>query len=1094
MRLTTVILIASLIQVSAATFAQRITLNQRNTPLESVFKEIRKQSGYDFFYDGKAIKPNQRVSISVTDVSVEDALRSVLKDLPFTYEINDNRITIRKKEEPSFLDKVKPAFDPIDVHGRVVDESNKPVAGATVKTKDGKQATLTDVQGVFILKNVNEGTEMLISFIGYNPKEVLAAKDLEIIQLQVATSKLDEVQIQAYSITSRRLSTSNISTIKAKDIENQPVNNPMLALTGRIPGLQIAQTNGMPGSSINIKIQGLNSINAGNAPFYVLNGVPYISQSLPTTNGGPLNTLGNIPGEGGSINPLSFINPNDIESIDILKDADATAIYGSRAANGAILITTKSGKAGKLKADFNAQSGWGQVTSRMKLLNTEQYLIMRREAKANDNAGLGSTDYDLNGAWGNINQYTDWQKVLLGHTSNYKNFNGNLSGGSQTVSFLIGGFYRYENSVFSENLSDRKGGVNLNLNTNSSNKKFKLSFTANYLADQNKLPRLDLTSTALTLAPNAPGLYNPDGTLNWQLNSSGASTFLNPLVNITSPYRANSQSLVSSSNISYQIIPELRILSNFGYNRLQIDEYSPAPSSTVPPADRVIYTRVADFSNSAQSSWIVEPQLQFNKHIEKIGIDFLVGSTLQRTSGIGQTIHGSGFISDQTMESLLNAQNITIENDVYNKYSYNALFGKLNLNIDDTYILNFSARRDGSSRFGTNNLFHNFAAAGAAWIFSNENLVKDNLKFLSFGKIRLSYGTSGNDQIPDYSTLSLFQAAPGTYQDAKGVYVNSLANPYLQWEETTKISFGLDLGFFNDRLLLNGNYARNRSSNQLLGYSLPAMTGFSSITSNFPAKIQNTSLEFSLNSTNIKRQRFHWTTNLNVTIGRNKLLEFPNLSQSSYANTLIIGQPISIQRLYKFHGVDPSTGEYTFLDKSGNITTSPNYSTDQISFFDNTPRFYGGFQNSLTFGNLTLDVFFQFVKQKGVDLGMGGISIPGAKRMNQPLYVLDRWQKPGDQASVQRFNSNSALLGTYFNMKGSDAVIGDASYIRLKNIALGYELPLKYAQRLGVSQMKVTVSAQNILTFTNYKGLDPESGAYSLPPLKLIALGINISL
>ncbi len=325
-----------------------------------------------------------------------------------------------------------------------------------------------------------------------------------------------------------------------------------------------------------------------------------------------------------------------------------------------------------------------------------------------------------------------------------------------------------------------------------------------------------------------------------------------------------------------------------------------------------------------------------------------------------------------------------------------------------------------------------------------------------------------------------------------------LSNPYLQWEETRKLQFGLDLGFFNDKILINSTYARNRSSNQLLTYALPYITGQSGIYQNFPANIQNTSWEFMLTTINTKSKNFTWSSSLNLTASGNKLLAFPNLSTSTYAGAFFIGKPTSFNLYYHFLGTDPATGEYIVADANGKPTTTPNYLTDRTIFQSTLPKFYGGFQNSISYKGLQLDILFQFVKQKAENVLFANSPItfiyPGGffpGNSNQPITVLDRWQKPGDITTIQRYSTildaGAAVL--------SDAVFSDASYIRLKNISISWQLPERWKQRGHLQQCRIYIQGQNLFTATNYQGLDPETqNVKSLPPLKLFTIGFQVGL
>ncbi len=366
---------------------------------------------------------------------------------------------------------------------------------------------------------------------------------------------MDAVQVLAYGTQTKRLSIGNVSTVTAETIQKQPVNNVLLALEGQVPGLFVTQSSGISGAAVTARIQGQNSRVNGNDPFYVIDGVPYLSQ-LQTTNLDGILT-GQTPGSGGGVgSPLSFIDPSSIESIDVLKDADATSIYGSRAANGAILITTKKGKAGAAKCTIDFQQGIGQVGHFVDMMNLDQYLNMRYQAFHND--GLKpdpNVDYDLT-LW-DTTRYTNWQKTLIGGTASYTNVNASLSGGTTYFQYLVSGTYHRERTVFPADFVDQKGAIHFSLTNTSLNQKFHFQFSGDYLLDNNHLPFSDMTNDAILLEPDAPNIYNPDGTLNWEPNSDGVSTWRNPLNTAQTPYKNKTNNLVSNMVLSYNILPDL---------------------------------------------------------------------------------------------------------------------------------------------------------------------------------------------------------------------------------------------------------------------------------------------------------------------------------------------------------------------------------------------------------------------------------------------------------------------------------------------------------------------------------------------------------
>jgi TonB-dependent starch-binding outer membrane protein SusC len=614
------------------------------------------------------------------------------------------------------------------------------------------------------------------------------------------------------------------------------------------------------------------------------------------------------------------------------------------------------------------------------------------------------------------------------------------------------------------------------------------------------LPLFDLTQSALLLEPNAPSLYNVDGSLNWLPNASGTSTFTsNPMIFIFSKYWNKTYNLISNAVLSYKILPGLELKSSIGFNKMQTDDYRSLPLTAVQPERRSLpgYLRMADYGNRNINSWIIEPQISYKSKVSNGKLEVLLGATLLNLKTNVSSLRGTGHLSDELLENINAAANISSLYASKADYKYNAGFGRINYNWLDKYIINLTGRRDGSSRFGNENQFHNFVSIGGAWLFSNDRFIKNTLSFLSFGKLRGSYGITGNDQIGDYSFLSLYSypAIQVPYQGVVSIMPASLPNPHLKWEETRKLQVGLDLGFFQERILLNVNFARNRSSNQLLSYEVPSVAGFTSYLLNFPATIQNRNWEFFISTKNISRKDISWTSSINLTLPKNKLLSFPNLASSSYSNSLVVGQPLTIQRLLHFIGVDPTTGNYMFQSKTDPFR--PTYPDDYTTLQNIDPKFYGGFQNTLNYKQFELDFLFQFVKQTSYNdaIFWNGNRIPGSffeGLSNQPVSVLDRWQKPGDNSTISKFSSVNNFLAPIVS---SDYRFTDASYIRLKNVALSWELPNKWIHKAYLKKCRIYIHGQNLITITKYKGLDPESKNIltpALPPLRVIMAGVHL--
>lgn len=1104
MKLTALILLTAFLHVSAATSAQNVTLSEKNMPLEKVLTEIHKQTGYEFLYNVILFQRAKPVDLSVNNLPVSEVLNIAFRDQPFTYIIIDNKtIVVKQKDEPKIENNIPP---PGDIRGRVTDSAGAPLAGASVTVKGEKKGVETDAGGNFILKGTESSATLVISFTGYIQQEIkLAGRANIYIRLSQGNNPLDEVQIIAYGTTTRRLSVGNVGTVSSKTISMQNVTNPLLAIQGQVPGLYITQASGIPGSTVTVMIQGQNSINKGNDPLYVVDGVPYPAQNAAALTANAI--LGfPIPGgysaPNGAGSPLSYINPSDIESISVLKDADATSVYGSLAANGAIIITTKKGKPGDTKLDLIVQQGWGKVSHFMPLMNTQQYLDMRYQALRNSGATVGPNDFDLNGSWGDINRYTDWQKVLMGGTSQYNNDNISISGGTNNVQYLISGTYHRATTVFPGNGADTYGAMHFSLDTRSVNNKFKMQFTGSYQSDDNQLPsgNVNLVTTALKQSPNSPALYNADGTLNWQISPTlGASLWINPLGYLHRPFRIKSNPLVANSILSYTILPGLDIKSSFGYNLYQNNSYTLNESQSLDPVTAQASGtdgRAAFYTTSQVNTWIIEPQLTFHRIIGKGTLNVLIGTTIRQSGTQALQEFGQGYASDALLQDVYSAAKVTVNSSNFATYKYNALYGRLGYNWDNRYILDLTARRDGSSRFGANNEFHNFWSAGVAWIFSETKYLKNNLPWFSFGKFRLSYGTTGSDQIGDYQYLNLYNSlTPGiAYQDAPAYGTGILPNPNLQWELTKKLQGGVSLVFFNDRISLDVVYALNRSSNELLSGPLPAVTGNSYIAENLPATVQNTQWEFTLNTINIKVKDFRWRSSFNLTVPRNKLVSTSASILGALGPHYIVGQPIGLTFVYHFMGVDPATGKYVVADSQGNPTSNPSATTDNTIRINTVfPAFYGGFQNNFQYKNFGLDFMFRFVKKIASNYAFGPTQ-PGFRLVNQPTYVIGAWQKPGDISKIQRYDASNAIRTSSSAGSLSDAAYSDASFIRLQYISMSYTLPQAWLSRAHIRNIRLFAQGENVFTITKFKGLDPETGNSALPPLRVITFGLDLGL
>lgn len=884
-----------------------------------------------------------------------------------------------------------------------------------------------------------------------------------------------------YYTVKDRERTGSIAKVTAKDIENQPVSNVLSAIQGRTAGVNITQGSGVPGGGYDIQIRGRNSLRSitnsdidGNQPLYVVDGVPI---------GGKVTSLySGVALPGANISPLNSINPNDIESIEILKDADATAIYGSRGANGVVLITTKKGKSGRPSLSFTTSYALSSALSNLKLMNTAQYLAMRKQAFANDGiANYPATAYDVNGTW-DQNRYTDWPKTLTGNTAASSNTQFSISGGSQTTTFLLSLGHQEQSTVFMKDFKYKTNSISGSISHRSEDKRFQATLTNLFSIQKNNVLRTDMTRQAYFLSPNAPELYLADGSLNWQNN-----TFSNPAALFNSTYSNETKQLLINAQMAYEIVPHLHVKLSGGINQQNFEETALQPNTMYNPSFALGQSSATSRSSQSRQdrfSYILEPQVNWTYKKADHEWDALVGATIQSETGKQGSMTGIGFQSNAFIENIGAAQTKIISDQLRSEYRYAAVFGRLNYQYRNRYILNITGRRDGSSRFGPDKRFANFGAVGAAWLFSKEPFMKD-LKWLSFGKLRGSYGTAGSDNIGDYQYLDTYVVSSNTYNGTTGIVPSRLFNPDYSWEKTRKLEMAVELGLLNNALNLTAAWYRNRSSNQLVGYQLPSVAGFTSVLANLDATIQNTGWEFELSARPLRSGSLQWQTGLNASFPQNKLISFPGLEGSTYASQYEIGQPTSIIKLYHLEGINPQTGQYQFTDVNGDGKIS---SPDDNKVIEKIGvQYFGGWSNSFKYKNWDLSFLIQFVKQRNRNYN-NIMPVPGSMN-NQPVEVLDVWSPGNPNGFYMPYRSGSSASHILF--QNSDGAVSDASYIRLKNVQLGYRIPLKDSI---FKEVKVYFQGQNLVTWTKYFGIDPEFLFMGfLPPLRTFAFGAQFN-
>ncbi|MFP3591325.1 SusC/RagA family TonB-linked outer membrane protein [Chryseobacterium sp. SIMBA_038] len=984
--------------------------------------------------------------------------------------------------------------------GSVTDNiNNKPISGVTIFQEGSDAVATTTISGIYRVQVSGENPVLVFKHPDY-PERKVSLGDRVFVDVSldkesdnengnknsngVGNEKaIEEVVLNAgyYKVRDKER-TGSIAKVSAKDIENQPVTNALGAMQGRMAGVTIVQNSGVAGGGYDVQIRGRNSLRTystgsfnANAPLYIIDGIP-----MPSGNefrSGLASAV--LPYS--DTNPLNAINPDDIQSIEVLKDADATAIYGSRGANGVVLVTTKQGVKGKTQLTFNSSYGLGRIARLPEMMSTKDYLKVRKAAFANDGIqNIPVTAYDLK-TW-DQNREVNWQKYFIGNISEQSSHHINVSGGSENTKFTLSGAHDEQTTLFPGDYRYKRNNAGLSLQHQSTDRKFSVGFSSYYTTQSNVLPPTDFYRIYTGIAPNAPELYKADGSINWENN-----TFTNPMAAASQTYKTDSRQLISNLSLEYKILAGLTAKLNSGYTESRVNEKRIYPKTFYNPSTNIGSERSAiRKGETGSTSWIVEPQLSYHQQIGKHSVNALVGTTFQQQQATSQVLYASNFPSDELIENIGSAQSIAVSSAGSFVYHYQSVYGRFNYQFDQKYILNLTARRDGSSRFGPANRYSSFGAVGAAWIISKEKFF-ESLPWVSFAKLRGSYGTAGSDLIGDYQYMDTYQTGLYPYDGVQSINPVRLFNPSFGWEKTRKLEGALELSFFRNRINVTGAYYRNRSSSQLVGIPLPGTTGFPSIQANLDATVQNSGWEFTLESTNIKKDKVSWNTSFNFSSPRNKLLEFPNIKGSSYANTLAIGHSTVIRKLFHYTGVDPVTGTYQFEDvnKDGKLD-----SNDRTVIKDIGMRWEAGITNSIRYKSWKLQFLIQVVDQiqnnsysSAANLGLMG---------NLPIQFLDYWTPENPNATFQKPTTyaNAALTSAALNFTNSDATVSNALYVRLRNISLQYDIP---AEVFKTIQMSVFFQGQNVWTWTKFRDLDPEFVmAGFTPPLQVFSLGFTI--
>ncbi len=1092
-------------------FAQKVTITAKEETLSAVIKQAAKQTGYEFVASPTLLDAAKPVTVSVKNMDLLPFLSQILKNQPITYSIKNKIIILIKRPEailPAQAKQNDATAQNYDLNGTVTNQNGEPLAGAVVKIPGTLRGTLTSANGLFHLSEVGkEIVSIEVSFTGLTTQKLKVNTNQFItVSLTPSDNELDVVQTMAYSKTSMRYNTGTVVTVTAKDIEKNPVPNVLQAIQGRVPGMFIQQQTGLPGGAFNVTIRGRSTI-GNQSPLYVIDGVAYPAGG---SNGGQYGTgtlplyKTNVSGVSASNNPLqggnalNYLDPSLIESVNVLEGADATAIYGSRGAYGVIIITTKRGAAGKPKFSLNTYSGISERGTAPKLLNTQQYLTLRREAFANDGVAINPA---LNALYPtddllkyDTTSYTDWQKELTGNNALTTKLNATYSGGTQNLTFLVGAFYNDLQNVERGKGHDRSGGMNYDIRSTTPDRKLSVDFSGNFSTDVNTMVPYDFTG--VNMAPDAPSLFLPNGQLDW-------STGSNPAQALNELYKNTTNNLVANLSLDYVPVKGLTFHVTGGYNLLSAKEFRGFPSGYFNPNGFTASETNSVLNYYSIHTLTLDPNVNYTTMLggTKGKLSITAGGTLQDKSTDNHYLSGSGFLSDALLYNPASAAQVNTS-EYYNltPNRYAGYFGIINYTYDNKYILNLNGRRDGSTRFGPGKQYGNFGSVGGAWLFGDEKWFRNSIPFITFGKLRASYGTVGGDGIGDYQFLDTYTVNSSSYQGNQGLNPTKIANPYLQWESNKESEVGLTLQFLKDRITFDGDYYNRKTSNQLIPQPLSTVTGFSNITINSPAVIRTNGIEFNLSTQNIRAKNFTWNTTLNMSFPKTKLLSYPGIAQLTNFNWQI-GKPTTGILLYQYNGVDPQTGNYTFTNAAGQTGsflfgqgTQLDQTKDRTVFENLAPKFYGGFENTFSYKGFSLSFMFYFVNEIGPNYLGSQTYAPGYAFQNTTTADLRRWQKPGDQTDVPKASQSILGLFAQSNFHLSTGAYSSATFARLTNANIAYTFSQNWLKKAGISRLQVYASGQNLLTISKYGGLDPENLNPSLmPPLRIFTGGLNIT-
>lgn len=985
------------------------------------------------------------------------------------------------------------------VKGVVTDESGKPVANASVVVKGTTTGTTTNNAGVYTISVNSSARTLVISSVNFASIEVSIQGKSEVdITLKASTENLDEVVVVGYQTQRKREITASIARVSGEEIGNLPVQSFDRAIQGRAAGVNVQSTNGIPGGPVQVRIRGVGSLTAGNDPLYIVDGVQMNS---------------NVASFSTQTNPLAFLNPADIESVEILKDAAAAAIYGARAGNGVILVTTKSGKKGKTKITGNVYSGTMSPLKIFDVTNTGEYVGLRMEAYQYANPttapatirttvlselGLASTTTDAEiAALRNI----DWQRQVF-RDGSVKNVELGVSGGNDKTLFNISGSYNktdaiikpvnFERTTLMSKLSHKltdKFSVDVQMNVSSILQNSPFATSGSFLGSP-------AFSSSLILPYNP--IYNSDGSFYGMPGSVGQPFYgiLNQNVVGVAAYNTGDQrtnQFVSSIKTNYQFAKNLRYSGTYGldYRLVQSNNYRD-PRTPDGFGVRGRATVASNWNSNFTTNHIINYNNQFKgRH----NLNAIAGIEFRKDINEQLNATGIGFATPDFRTANTAATPETI-GGFWTASTTLSSFGKVNYDFNKKYLLSLTFRRDGSSRFGANNLYANFYSVSGGWNLLQENFLK-GARNINDLKIRVSYGETGNDQIGNFDSRGLYGSGR-IYNNSPAITPSQLANPDLKWETRVEWNYGIDFGFFKNRINGSIDYYKRTNNNLLLNRPIYQSTGFTSITQNLGSML-NSGVELQLNVKLLDKKDFTWETRFNISYNHNEVLSlYDGLKSLPANNAITVGQANGAVFTQRYAGVNPATGRPVWYDINGNYTYNL-LAADRVFIKGNTniPSYQGGLNNSITYKNFEFDAFFNYEYGKVASDGqVNFLSEIGGRTFNALREVANkRWRKPGDMTNVTSPALNNAFVRSSGIFSG-DRQVFKTDYIRLKQVTLSYNFPKTILTKLGASAMKFYIQGVNLWTYTDYIGYDPEFVGVStgiIPQSKNVTFGVQFT-